>query len=124
MFKGFLMDTIFLHPQKWDICIDDFGNIAMAESPYAIAQDVASACRLWLGEARYDTTRGIPYGTSLLGELPPQSLIASWFETEAETVPEVESAQVVLSFDQTTRQMSGQIQITQTSGETTTLNLS
>jgi hypothetical protein len=118
------MNTMFLNPDTWDLVVDDYGNIAMAESPYAIAQDVASACRLWLGEARYDTTRGIPYETSLLGELPPQSLIASWFETEAETVPEVESAQVVLSFDQTTRQMSGQIQITQTSSETTTLNLS
>lgn len=118
------MNTMFLNPDTWDLVVDDYGNIAMAESPYAIAQDVASACRLWLGEARYDTTRGIPYETSLLGELPPQSLIASWFEAEAETVPEVEAAQVVLSFDRTTRQLSGQIQITQTSGENTTLILS
>ena len=118
------MNTMFLNPDTWDLVVDDYGNIAMAESPYAIAQDVASACRLWLGEARYDTTRGIPYETSLLGELPPQSLIASWFETEAETVPEVEAAQVVLSFYRATRQLGGQIQITQTSGETTTLNLS
>ena len=118
------MNTMFLNPDTWDLVVDDYGNIAMAGNPYAIAQDVASACRLWLGEARYDTTRGIPYETSLLGELPPQSLIASWFETEAETVPEVEAAQVVLSFDRATRQLGGQIQITQTSGETTTLNLS
>lgn len=118
------MNTLFLNPDTWDLCVDDYGNIAMAENPYAIAQDVASTGRLWYGEARYDTTRGIPYETSLLGELPPQSLIASWYETEAETVPEVEAVQVVLSFDRTTRQLSGQILITAESGETITTTLS
>lgn len=117
------MDTLFLNPDTWDLMVDVDGNIAVASSPYAIAQDVASACRLWRGEARYDTTREIPYETSLLGEQPLQSLVASWFETEAETVPEVDSVQVIPSFDREKRQMGGQILITRTFGETSTLNL-
>lgn len=118
------MNTMFLNPDTWDLVVDVDGNIAMASDSYAIAQDVASACRLWKGEARYDTTRGMPYEQSILGQMPPMSMLNRWFETEAETVPEVEAVQVVLSFDRTSRQLGGQIQITQTSGETTTLNLS
>lgn len=117
------MDTLFLNSESWDLMADDYGDIAMASSPYAIAQDVASACRLWKGEARYDTTRGIPYDTSLLGELPPKSLLASWFEGEAETVPEVEAVQVIISFDRPSRKLGGQIQITPSSGDTINLNL-
>ena len=50
---------MFLNPDTWDLVVDDYGNIAMAESPYAIAQDVASACRLWLGPIRHDARHSI-----------------------------------------------------------------
>ena len=47
--------TLLLDRTTWDLCLDANGNIAMATGPYAIAQDVASAVRLW-----HDTTKGVP----------------------------------------------------------------
>lgn len=117
------MNTLFLNPATWDLMVDAEGNIAMAEAPYSMAQDVASACRLWSGEARYNITRGIPYENSILGKLPPMSLLASWYQKEVETVPEVAKAQAVLDFDRSARRLGGRLQITTESGETNVLNI-
>lgn len=106
------MKTLYLNPDTWDLMVDSYGNIAAAESPYAVAQDVASVCRLWLGEARYETGRGIPYENALLGNLPPPSLIAAWYEREAELVPEVVAVSCVISFDSGTRALGGILKIT------------
>lgn len=108
---------MFLNPGTWDLEVNTDGNIALASDSYAIAQDVASACRLWLGEARYDTTRGMPYQQSILGKRPPMSLLNHWFETEAGTVPEVASVQPVLYLDKETRTLGGQLQIILENGE-------
>ena len=65
------MKTLLLDRTAWDLCLDSNGNIALASEPYSLAQDVASAVRLFLGECYYDTTKGIPYWTEVLGMLPP-----------------------------------------------------
>ena len=62
------MNTLYLDPQNWDLVLDAAGNIAMAKDPYAKAQDVASACRLFSGELYYDTEKGIPYFEETLGK--------------------------------------------------------
>jgi len=103
------MNTIFLHPETWDLIVDANGNIAMAENPYSISQDVASACRLWRGEALFDTTRGVPYKTGVLGQLPPLAMLTEWYKSESELVPEVVKATPVLTFEN--RQLGGQIQV-------------
>ena len=54
------MNTLYLDPQSWDLVLDTAGNIALAKDPYAKAQDVASACRLFAGELYDDTEKGIP----------------------------------------------------------------
>jgi len=115
------MDTLYLDPEAWDLVVDTNGNIAVASSPYAVAQDVASECRLWTGEARYDTTKGIPYQPSVLGERPPPAKLISWFKQAAEGVPEVEEAIVLLDFDN--RTLSGEIQISLDSGETFSMDI-
>lgn len=109
------MDTIFLNPATWDLDVDASGNIAMASSPYAVAQDVASQAMLWQGEAPYNVDQGIPYESSVLGQRPAQSTLAAWYETEALRVPDVQSATAVLVYDQA-RGVSGQIQVTLTDG--------
>jgi hypothetical protein len=97
--------------------MDASGNIAMATDPYAIAQDVASAVRTFLGECWYDTTLGVPYFQEILGQRPPLSLVTSKIQLVALTVPGVGSALVVIgSF--TERTISGQIQLTDTGGNT------
>jgi hypothetical protein len=112
MFSTLLLDQI-----QWDLVLDSSGNIAMAAPPYALAQDVASAIRLFLGELWYDTTQGIPYFQDILGQLPPASLITGYMEAAALTVPGVVTAQcIITSF--TNRQVSGQVQFIDENGET------
>jgi len=80
----------------------------MAEPPYALSQDVASAVKLFTDELWYDTTKGIPYFDDVLGHLPPQPLLVGYIEGAALTVPGVVQAQCILSnFDN--RTASGQI---------------
>jgi hypothetical protein len=113
------MSTLILDAGSWDLVLDINGNIAIAEAPYAIAQDVCSAIRLVLGELWYDTTQGVPYAT-ILGTYPPNvPLIKSLFTQAALTVPGVASAVVTISAVQN-RLVTGQVQITMTSGQTVT----
>ena len=65
------MNTLLLDRATWDLCLDAAGNIATASEPYALAQDASSAIRLFVSEAWYDTTQGIPYFTNILGQAPP-----------------------------------------------------
>lgn len=92
----------------------------MAETPYAVAQDVASAIRTFLGEVWYDTTLGVPYWQSLLGTPVAQSQWIAALNAAAMTVPTVVSANTVLtSF--TGETLNGQVQFTTSDGTTTTV---
>lgn len=106
------MTTIYLDPASWDLVLDADRNIAIAADPYATAQSVANSARLWRGEAPFNTDRGIPYAQDVLGQQVPERLLASFYETEALTVPNVSSATAVLQFDRTSRGVTGQIQCT------------
>ena len=108
--------TLYLDPATWDLAVDAAGNIALAGEPYATAQTVACACRLWRGEAPFHASRGIPYEWQVLGRRPPQRVLAQWYEVEAKSVPTVDSAVAVLQFDPAGRALSGQIQCTLTDG--------
>ena len=111
------MNTILLDTATWDMTVDVFGNIAMATDPYAPAQDVASACRLFQGELWFAQERGIPYFQKILGKLPAVQFLKSQLVAAALTVPEVATAVCFLtSFIR--RTVGGQIQLTLTSGAT------
>lgn len=103
MYKTLLLDT-----EKWDLVLDSSGNIALAEPPYALAQDVISAVRLFLGELWFDTSKGIPYFEEVLGHFPPLPLITSLIENAALTVPGVVQARCTIAEIQG-RSVSGQI---------------
>ena len=103
---------------SWDLCLDANGNIALASDPYSMAQDAASAVRTFLGECWYDTTLGIPYLTQILGQSPiPYALIKAQCVAAALTVPGVVSAVMYIT-GLTNRQLTGQLQITDSSGNT------
>lgn len=112
------MQTLLLDIQTWDLVVDANGNIAVASNPYSLAQDAASQIKLFAGELYYDTTQGVPYFSSILGTLPPVSLIKNAFVQAALGVPEVVSAQCFLSSISPQRRLSGQVQITSSSGVT------
>lgn len=103
------LKTLLLDRDQWDLVLDSAGNIALAEAPYSLVQDVASAVRLFKAELYYNTAKGVPYFEDILGQLPPQSLLAALMEQAALTVPGVVAARVVISsFDQ--REIHGQVQ--------------
>jgi hypothetical protein len=104
------MSTLYLEPSSWDLALDASRSIALAVAPYERAQSVANACRLWRGEAPFNTDRGIPYETDILGQQPPPRVLYGLFETEAKTVPGIVSATAVLQY--ANRGLTGQIQCT------------
>jgi hypothetical protein len=109
------MKTLLLDRTAWDLVLDTSGNIALASNPYAIAQDVASAVKLFAGECWFDTTKGIPYFDQVLGHLPPQSVVKAYVENAALTVPEVAEAQCTL-VSLKGRVLAGQIDVIDTAG--------
>jgi hypothetical protein len=115
------MNTLLLDRGIWDVCKDANGNIAMASNPYAIAQDVASACRLFAGELWYDLKQGIPYNSQILGARPPIAFFKAQIEKAALSVPEVvKSRCMIASFSG--RQLAGEIQVIDTAGTTHRVN--
>ena len=112
-----MFNTLLLDQAAWDLVIDSNSNIAMAAPPYALAQDVASAVRTFIGELWYDTTQGIPYFQEVLGQLPPISLLKQLIVNAALTVSGVVQAQCVISsFNSSTREITGQIQFIDENG--------
>ena len=107
--------TLLLDRSAWDLVLDSGGNIAVASPPYALAQDVASAVRLFIGELYYDTKKGIPYFENVLGKLPPISLLTGYIERAAATVPGVVSAQCAISA-LNSREITGQVKFIDETG--------
>ena len=103
------MASLALDRTAWDLVLDVKGDIAVATGPYACAQDVATAIRLQLGELWYDTTKGIPYYSQILGHFPTLQLLKAQFVRAALTVPEVASAVVFLY--RVGREIRGQVRV-------------
>lgn len=110
-----MADTLYLDRSSWDLSIDASGNIAVATAPYALCQDAAAEARTYLGECYYDTARGVPYLTEILGKSTPIEYTKAQLVAAARRVPEVVSAKAYLTTS-STRKVGGQIQITDTAG--------
>ena len=99
-------------------------DIALASEPYALAQDVASAIRLFQGELWYDTSQGVPYKMKILGDSPPLTVFQELMVQAAMTVPGVVSATcIVTSFDFSSRHVDGQVQFKDSNGNTGSVSL-
>ncbi len=109
------MNTLLVDVDGWDLVLDVNGNIAMASNPYSEAQDVASAVKLFLGEAYFDVAQGIPYFQNILGKRPNLQFVKSQIEKAALTVPGIVQARCLLaSFDG--RNLTGQVQLIDATG--------
>lgn len=119
-----MASTLLLDISTNDLVLDAAGNMAVADPPYALAQDAASAIKTFLGECFFDTTVGVPWLQQILGQPLNLALLKAQLAAAAETVPDVASAQVFISsFDG--RAVSGQVQVTQAStGQTQYANFS
>ena len=116
--------TLLLDVNLWDLTLDAFGNIAVAAPPYAIAQDVASACRTVLAEVYYDDTLGVDYFGQLFGKTPPASVFQEQFVTQTLTVSGVVTATCIIeSYSAATREADGQVIFTDVNNQTQTVGL-
>lgn len=114
------MTTLLLDQREWDLVLDVNGNIALADTPYSVAQDVASAVRTFIGECYYDTSLGIPYWQQILGRHPPLSFVKQKIIHAALTVQAVSSAKVVFT-NFSGRKLAGQVIISLVNGSTATV---
>lgn len=116
--------TILLDTVLWDLTVDAAGNMALASEPYSLAQDVASAIRLFKGELWYDKTQGVPYKMKILGQSPPLTVFQELMVQAALTVPGVVSAVcIVTKYDFNTRDVEGQVQFKDVNGNTGSVSL-
>ena len=102
-------NTFVLDSTTWDLVLDAQGNVAVAAPPYAVAQDVSSACRTFLGEIWYDTENGIAYHGEILGKFPPLSLLKKGLTDAASQVPGCFKPVCYFS-SYTNRKLTGQVQ--------------
>ena len=80
--------------ENWDLCLDDFGNIATTKEDDAICQDVACSLRLFAQEAYFDPQKGVPYFDIALGQKPFESLLRSELTRAAKSVSGVIDAAI------------------------------
>jgi len=111
------MNTLAINVASWDMSVDGSANIAIASGTAAVAQDVASAVSVFLGEMYYDITFGIPYLATVMGQSYAPALVGQYLEQVALTVPTVVSAKAFITSFQN-RKISGSIQVIDTTGQT------
>ena len=116
-------NTMLLTVDQWDVCLDANQNWAMAEPPYALAQDVASSARTFLAEVFYDDTLGVPYQQQVLGHNPPLNVLSGFMVQAALTVPGVVTAQFAV-YSVIGRKVNGAITFTDNLGNTGTVGVS
>jgi len=110
-----MKNTILLDPITLDLLVDSNGNIAMASPPYSIAQDVASAIKLFYGELYYNTSKGVPYLTQILGQSNSAAIMKAQAEKAALTVADVVKAKCTAIYINN-RVMTGTVEIIDTAG--------
>lgn len=116
------MRTLFLNPSTWDLELDSSGNIAVADSVYQQAQDIASAGRTFTGDLYYDQEAGIPYFENVLGTHGfPLSLYKMYLEEAAVSIPGVVSANAQLNMQG--REVTGAILFTNKDDESGRIQL-
>ena len=118
-----MASTLLLNPNgSWDLVADASRNIAVAQAPYALAQDAGSAIKLFKTEDYYDTTRGVPYWEQILGHWPPVALMKAYWVAAALTVPGVVQARCFIDSIED-RRPKGQVQITDVNGALSTVGV-
>lgn len=88
------MLTFMLDPATWDLQLDESGQLATVEGPYAVAQSVANAIRLFTKDAYFDQDQGIPHFNVDLGLSPPPEVMQERLIQAARSVVGVQAAAV------------------------------
>lgn len=116
--------SLLLEKSTWDIELDDMGNIAITQNPYAIAQNVACAVSTFLGESIVNSNIGIDYQNFEDGKRI--QYLSFLYMKEAKRLEYVKDAKALLYYDNKglkERSLTGIITILDTDNITTTLTL-
>ena len=108
-----MANTLMLN-DKWDIYVDDAGNIATVTGDYAIAQNVANAERLFQGDAYFERSKGVPYLTEIFGKkvVVSQSVVINRWRKAAMGVDGVTDCEPQPVYDNDGRLIGGRIAAT------------
>ena len=113
------MQKSLLLNQNWDICLNSNGDFSFTDDNYAIAQNVACACRAFTKDMYFNQEDGIPH--FFIDISNPQTinttLLAHYFEKEALKFPQITSA-VLDDIHIENRVIHGQLVLTLKNGET------
>ena len=105
------MNTLQLATDTWDLLITD-GTLTVATGNYAIAQDVASCCRTFLGEVWFaPLTIGVPYFQRILGQRVSLQFIKQAEISAGLKTPGVGQINCFLTGPDDQRNVGGQLQI-------------
>lgn len=110
------MNTIQLD-SDWDLLITD-GTLTVATGNLALVQDVASACRTFLGEVWYaPLTQGVPYYQQILGRRVSLQLVKQAEVTNGMLTPGVGAIKCFLTGPDKSRRVGGQLQVFNAGGQ-------
>lgn len=111
--------------EKWDIFVDENGNIATAKDDYAIAQNAANAVRLFTNDAYFNKDRGIPHFDIELGQkaIASRSTLSNRIRKAVLAVDGVTDVEVYLNFENSSRTYTGEIYITTVNSTTVRIEL-
>lgn len=109
--------TLLLN-DKWDVYVDNTGNIATVTDDYAIAQNIANAVRLFQQDAYFEQTKGVPYLASVFGEKlnVSQSVVINRWRKAALNVAGVTDCEPIPEYDSEGRIIGGRIYATTING--------
>lgn len=106
---------------QWDLTLDAGGGIATSSGDYALAQNVANACRLFTDDAFYNPERGIPHFLTDLGVRFNESVARAELQSAALSVQgvlEAKAQNLGVDIQAGQREMTGDILIrTHTGGQ-------
>lgn len=105
--------------KKWDIALDSNKNLAFVDNDYAIAQNVACACRAFVNDMYFNQSEGIPHFSADISNKSTvnPTLLAYFMEKEAKKFPEIKGAKLT-DLAATNRILTGKLELTLETGRT------
>lgn len=96
-----------LHPDTWDIYLDDSNDWVMVEDADEVIQRVAVALKTHRGEWLFDTDLGLPYRDSIMAKNPDLEQIQGLIRALIISVDEVTGInQLTLDYNGTARELT------------------
>jgi hypothetical protein len=84
--------SLYLDPDKWDITVNNNGDLVTTSGLYCDAQNCANAIRLFTRDAFLAQNKGVPHFELDLGRMPAFSAVRSVYRKNARAVENIRDA--------------------------------